>query len=278
MKEIMKNYKKDLILIGFLIIVCNLLNAIHPFIVKKTLDINFKSINIDKIILELIVAYITIHIAFAVFKNIRNILVNKTMAAILKSIREKLFNKVLNMKMASFDKYSSADLYTRLTSDVDNLFNLFFGLLNIVVNNIIYITFMVILMFFADVKLAVIGTVTIIVITIIVCIFTKILGNLDNKILKKRDKENKMFSELYNKNKITQLFKLQEKNIEKSNKLFDEELKLRRRYIFVHNFPYWLITIAQSVRYICTTRVCTKYRFRYISWKYLSCLKLHKGV
>ena len=198
MKEIMKNYKKDLILIGFLIIVCNLLNAIHPFIVKKTLDINFKSINIDKIILELIVAYITIHIAFAMFKNIRNILVNKTMAAILKSIREKLFNKVLNMKMANFDKYSSADLYTRLTSDVDNLFNLFFGLLNIVVNNIIYITFMVILMFFADVKLAVIGTVTIIVITIIVCIFTKILGNLDNKILKKRDKENKMFSELYN--------------------------------------------------------------------------------
>lgn len=211
MKEIIKKYRKNLTIIGFLIIVCNLLHSIHPFIVKKTLDIDFNLDNIDKIIFGLITTYITIHIVFALFKNIRNIIVNKTMAAILKSIREELFNKVLNMKMINFNKYSSSELYTRLTSDVENLFNLFSGLLNIVINNVIYIAFMVILMFFADVKLALIGTATIILITIIVCMFTRILGKLDNKILKKRDKENKMFSELYNKNKITQLFRLQEK-------------------------------------------------------------------
>ena len=53
--------------------------------------------------------------------------------------------------------------------------------------------------------------------------------------------ENREFSELYNKNKLTYLFKLQDKNISKMNDLFYSELKIRRKYIFTHHFPYWII-------------------------------------
>lgn len=247
MKEIIKNHIKALIGISILLIICNLLNAVHPYVIKQILDIDFQSINVEKIILGLIIAYVTIHILFALFKNLRNIVVNKVMVIILKEIREKLFEKVLNFKMITFNKYNSSELYTRLTLDVDNLFNLFFGTLNTIGNNVLYIIFMVIMMFIANVNLAIIGTITILIIAIITYFSTRVLGNIDNKILKKRDKENKMFSELYNKNKITQLFKLQEKNVEKSNNLFNEELKLRKRYIFIHHFPYWVITIVQAI-------------------------------
>lgn len=77
--------------------------------------------------------------------------------------------------------------------------------------------------------------------------FTKILGRLDNEILKKRDMENREFSELYNKNKLTYLFKLQDKNISKMNDLFYSELKTRRKYIFTHHFPYWIIAMIQAI-------------------------------
>ena len=103
------------------------------------------------------------------------------------------------------------------------------------------------MMFVANINLAIIGGITVFLISIIVYKFTKILGNLDNEILKKRDKEHKEFSELYNKSKLTYLFKLQNKNINKMNNLFYSELKIRRKYIFIHNFPYWIIAMIQAI-------------------------------
>lgn len=149
--------------------------------------------------------------------------------------------------MSTFNKYNSSELYTRLTSDVDNLFDLFFGFLYKILSNILYLAFMIIMMFVADINLAIIGAITVIIISIIVYKFTKTLGRLDNEILKKRDKEHKGFSELYNKNKLTYLFKLQNKNVDKMNDLFYSELKIRKKYIFIHHFPYWIITMIQSI-------------------------------
>lgn len=89
--------------------------------------------------------------------------------------------------------------------------------------------------------------ITVGLISFIVYKFTKILGNLDNEILNKRDKEHKGFSELYNKSKLTYLFKLQEKNINEMNDLFYSELKIRKKYIFIHHFPYWIIAMIQAI-------------------------------
>lgn len=242
-----KKYIKSIIVVSILLLICNLLSTVHPYILKQILDIDFSNTNIENIILKLIIIYVTIHMLLVILKNVRNILINKTICNILKDIRTKVFNKVLNFKMITFNKYNSSELYTRLTADIDNLFDLFFGLLYMVVNNILYIVFMVIMMFIANVNLALIGTITIFIITIVALKSAKVLGNLDNEILKKRDKENKQFSELYNKNKLTYLFKLQDKNIKDMDKLFYSELKTRRKYIFIHHFPYWILSIVQAI-------------------------------
>lgn len=160
-----------------------------------------------------------------IFKYIRDRLINTTICKILRDIRKTLFDKILNFKMKTFNKYNSSELYTRLTSDVDNLFDLFFGFLYDILSNIIYIAFMIIMMFVANIHLAIIGGITVLLICFVVYKFTKILGRLDNEILKKRDKEHKEFSELYNKSKLTYLFKLQNKNIDKANDLFYSGIK-----------------------------------------------------
>lgn len=84
-------------------------------------------------------------------------------------------------------------------------------------------------------------------IAIIAAYFARKLGKINNDVLKARDLENKEFSELYNKNKLTYLFKLQKNNVKKSDKLFLSELDSRKKYIVVHHFPYWLITLMQSL-------------------------------
>lgn len=247
MKEIVKKYIKQIIVISILLLACDFLSALPPYIVKQIVDIDFTSKDIIKTILFFICIYTSIHLGRLIFKYIRDVLINTTICKILKDIREMLFNKILNFKMITFNKYNSSELYTRLTSDVDNLFSLFFGFLYNILSNILYIVFMIIMMFVANINLAVIGAVTVLIISFVVYKFTRILGNLDNEILKKRDKEHKEFSELYNKSKLTYLFKLQNKNINKMNELFYSELKIRRRYIFIHHFPYWIIAMIQAI-------------------------------
>lgn len=46
---------------------------------------------------------------------------------------------------------------------------------------------------------------------------------------------------------MTYLYQLQEKNIKKSNDLFDEELKPRKKYIFVHSFTYWALILLEAL-------------------------------
>lgn len=247
MKKIIKKYIKSIIIIGILLLICDFLSALPPYIVKQVVDINFARADIMKTIILFICLYTSIHLGRLIFKYIRDVLINTTICKILKDIRKMLFNKILNFKMTTFNKYNSSELYTRLTSDVDNLFSLFFGFLYNILSNILYIVFMITMMFVANINLAIIGAITVVLISVIVYKFTRVLGGLDNEILKKRDREHKEFSELYNKNKLTYLFKLQDKNLNKMNDLFYSELKIRRKYIFIHHFPYWIITMIQAI-------------------------------
>lgn len=247
MKKIIKKYIKSIILVGVLLVICDFLSAIPPYLVKEVVDIDFTRKDIINLIIFYIFIYTSIHLGRLIFIYVRDVVINKTICKILRDIRKMLFDKILNFKMITFNKYNSSKLYTRLTSDVDNLFDLFFGFLYDILSNVFYIVFMIIMMFVANVNLALIGMITVALISFIVYKFTKVLGNLDNEILKKRDKEHREFSEIYNKNKLTYLFKLQNKNIDKMDNLFYSELKIRRKYIFIHHFPYWIITMLQAV-------------------------------
>lgn len=247
MKKIIKKYVKSIIFIALLLLICDFLSALPPYIVKQIVDIDFTREDIINTIVVFICIYISIHLGRVIFKYIRDVLINTTICKILRDIRKMLFDKILNFKMSTFNKYNSSELYTRLTSDVDNLFDLFFGFLYKILSNVLSIAFMIIMMFVANINLAIIGGIMVIIILFIVYKFAKTVGKLDNEILQKRDKEHKEFSELYNKNKLTYLFKLQSKNIDKVNDLFYSELKIRKKYIFTQHFPYWVIAMVQAI-------------------------------
>lgn len=126
MSKILKKYIKAIIVITMLLLACNFLSALHPYVVKQIVDVDFARNDIINIVLSFIFIYTLIHLTRLILKYIRDVLINTTICKILKDIREVLFNKILNFKMITFNKYNSSEIYTRLTSDVNNLFNLFF--------------------------------------------------------------------------------------------------------------------------------------------------------
>lgn len=247
MKNILKKNSKGVLGIMILLIFCNILNTIHPFVMKKVLDMDLISSNRISLFFKFFFLYAIIHILFLLFKNLRNHVINKTMANILKQLREKLFCHILQWDMTTYQKYNSSEIYTRLTADIENVSSLFLGTLQIVVNNMLYIIIMVAFMFVADVKLAVIGTIAILLTTIVSYVFTNQVAKSNQIILKKRDKENKQYSEMYHKHKLTYLFGLQDKTMKKIHTTLDEELVYRKKYIWYESFIYPLAIIIQAI-------------------------------
>ena len=247
MKSILKKNIKILFLVAFFLIVTNILSVTHPFVLKQILDINFNDTNIVIILRNLVILYITVHILLIISKDLRNTVINKAMSKIMRDLREKLFCHVLKWNMETYQKYNSSEIYTRLTADIDNVSALFLGTLQIVVNNILYIAIMVVFMFLADVRLAIIGCIAMIITAVISYIFTHQVAKANKQILNKRDKENRQYSEMYNKNKLTYLFGLQKNTSGKITKTLDEELVYRKRFIFVESFTYPLSVTIQAL-------------------------------
>lgn len=244
MRYILKKNAKILILVGISIIIVNILSASHPLVMKGILDID---ITAKDALMRLFLTYFIIHIILVLAKNARNSIINKAMSKILKDLREKLFCHILKWDMSTYQKYNSAEIYTRLTADIDNVSSLFLGTMQVVLNDVVYIITMVIFMFFADMKLAIIGSVAILLNAMVSYIFTHQVANCNKIILDKRDKENKQFSEMYNKNKLTFLYGLQKKNKDKIWQTLDEELVYRKKWIFDESFIYPLAITIQAI-------------------------------
>ena len=247
MKSILKKNAKILFLVALFLIITNILSVTHPLVLKQVLDINLNNSNIVTILRNFVILYIAVHILLIISKDLRNTVINKAMSKILRDLREKLFLHVLKWNMETYQKYNSSEIYTRLTADIDNVSALFLGTLQVLVNDILYIAIMVVFMFLADVKLAIIGCIAMIITAIISYIFTHQVAKANKQILNKRDKENRQYSEMYNKNKLTYLFELQKNTARKINRTLDEELIYRKRFIFVESFTYPLSTTIQAL-------------------------------
>ena len=247
MKSILKKNSKILCLVVFFLIITNVLSVTHPLVLKQILDIDFNDNNIVIILRNLAVVYIIVHIFLIISKDLRNTVINKAMSKILKDLREKLFCHVLKWNMETYQKYNSSEIYTRLTADIDNVSALFLGTLQVLVNDVLYIALMLIFIFLADIKLAIIGCMAMIIAAVISYIFTHQVAKANKQILNKRDKENRQYSEMYNKNKLTYLFKLQKNTAKKINKTLDEELFYRKKFIFIESFTYPLSTTIQAL-------------------------------
>ena len=244
MRYILKKNTKILILVGISIIIVNILSASHPLVMKGILDID---ITAKDALMRLFLTYFIIHIILVLAKNARNSIINKTMSKILKDLREKLFCHILKWDMSTYQKYNSSEIYTRLTADIENVSSLFLGTMQVVLNDVVYIITMVIFMFFADIKIAIIGSVAILLNAMVSYIFTHQIANCNKIVLDKRDKENKQFSEMYNKNKLTFLYGLQKKNKDKIWQILDEELVYRKKWIFDESFIYPLAITIQAI-------------------------------
>lgn len=246
MIKILNKNKKTIFSIIILLILINVLNVVAPYILKVIID-EFSQNIVIKRILVLVSIYLLVRISIILIKAVKNKKTNFVSNKMLSELRDTMLNKILAMKLETFNKFSSSDIYTRLTLDAENVKSLFSDSIPVVLNDILHILFMIMVMIIIDIKLALIGITIIVVIASYSYILINKLKKIDRVTLDKRDLENRQYSEDYNKSKLTKFFSLEEKNIEKIDNLLDEELENRFKYISVNSFLWPIGVFLESI-------------------------------
>ena len=246
MFQIINRNKKIIVLIIILLILINILNVIAPYILKLIIDEFSQNIEINRIMF-LVSIYLLARIGIILIKAVKNKKTNFVSNKMLSELRDTMLNKILAMKLETFNKFSSSDIYTRLTLDAENVKSLFSDNIPIVLNDILHILLMIIVMLIIDIKLALIGIIIITIIASYSYMLINKLNKIDKVTLDKRDLENRRYSEDYNKSKLTKFFSLEEKNIEKVDNLLDEELKNRFKYISLNSFLWPMGVLLESI-------------------------------
>ena len=200
-----------------------------------------------KSILIIVALYILTRVLIILVEVVRNKKTNLLSNKMLNELRSKIFNKVLSLKINDFEKFPSSDIYTRLTVDAENVKTLFSEDIPVILNDIVNIVFLFITMFIINTKLAFIGTIITIVFAINESLIIKKLKQIQKQTVKKRDLQNKEYSETYNKSKLTKFFSLEDKNINKVNKLLKEELKLRYKHIWIDSLPWPISVLVEAI-------------------------------
>ena len=244
--DVVKKYKKVIFLVLMFVIVVNILNILAPYLLKIIID-RFAENMLISSVLSILIGYILLRVAIIFIQYIKYKTTNKLSNDMLGDLRNKIFDKLIVMNMKTFTKFQSSDLYTRLTVDAENTKTLFSDNIPVIINDFLYILFIVIAMIIIDIKLSIIGITCIFIIGLYSFFIVKKLKKLQKITTIKRDLENQQYSENYNKSKLTRFFSLEKKNISKVNKLLDEELQNRYKYITVNSFLWPASVLLQAV-------------------------------
>lgn len=244
--DVVKKYRKTIFFVVVVVIIANIFNILAPYLLKVIIDEFAKNMVISSVI-SILICYVLLRIAIIIVQYIKDKTTNKLSNDMLEDLRNKIFDKLIVMNMKTFTKFQSSDLYTRLTVDAENTKTLFSDNIPIILNDVLYILFIMIAMMIIDIKLSIIGIASILLIAIYSFFLVRKLQGLTKKITIKRDLENQQYSENYNKSKLTRFFSLEKKNIHKVNTLLKEELKERYRYINYNSFLWPASVFLEAV-------------------------------
>ena len=236
MINIIKKNKKWIILILVLLMILSILDVLAPYLLKIIVD----ELSSNKLghILWILMAFVCTRVLIIIVQAIKNKVNNKVSNKMLSELRQSIFNTILSMNLKAFTKFQSSDLYLRSTVDAENVKSLFSDTVPKVLNDFIHALFMIVAMFIIDYKLAFVAMLTIITISVLSFFIIRNAQKAQKEVKLARDFQGREYSEGYNKSKLTKLFGLEEKNINKLNKHLNKELKGQYKEIFWNSFTY----------------------------------------
>ena len=249
-----RGYEKQTVGASLMIIIEGVLEILIPYLMTKLIK---QGIEVENPNLSAILTYGGLMILMAIFALVAGALCARLAAVagtgFAANLRNMLFRKVQDFSFANVDKFSSASIVTRLTTDVTNIQNLFTILIRMTVRNFII---MITAFFFAvavNAKLAIVFAVAIPLLAAILLFIMIKAHPMFEKMLTKLDLMNARVQENLIAIRVVKAFV---KGDDENVTFEDSAVALRKAQLAAERIVIWNNPLSQLIFYGAIIAVC----------------------
>lgn len=247
LKEV-KEYKKASFITPVFMILEVLMEMIIPYLMASIIDKGVNAGDIDHIYKVGVVMVVAA--AFGLFAGIGGGRFGaKASAGFAKNLREAMFNNIQTFSFANIDKYSTAGLVTRLTTDVTNIQNAYQMILRMFVRSPISLVCAMFMAFTINAKIASIYLVAVIVLGILLTFIMLHATQYFQQVFPKYDELNASVQENVSAIRVVKAYVREEQETEKFYKasLNIYKLFVKAERNIVYNMPLMQFTVYSCI-------------------------------
>ena len=228
MRPFWLNYLIALILTG-IVVVCDILN---PIVIGKSLaEIGEDNINFNKVILLFVIGII-LAISQSIVQYFQTMLLQHTGQNVVFKMRKEVFSHIQSLSHNQFNNIPVGTLVTRVSSDINVLFQLYTNVLVNIIKCIATMIGVLIAMFLLDVKLALIILCVFPIILTLTIVFRYFLRKIHSNVRTEVSNMNAFLSENISGMKVTQIFNQETKKYNEFNTVNTRLKKASLKEIF----------------------------------------------
>lgn len=249
-----RGYGRQSLGASFMIILEGVLEIMIPFYMTKLIN---EGIDVAVPNINIIIKYGALMLLMAVFALITGALCARLAAVagtgFAMNLRNMLFTKVQDFSFANVDKFSSASIVTRLTTDVTNIQNLYTMLIRMTVRNFIIMITAFVFAVAVNARLALVFAITIPLLAIVMFSIVLIAHPFFERMLKKLDLMNARVQENLIAIHVVKAFV---KGEDEKVSFNESALALKKAQLAAERIVIWNNPISQFIFYAAMVAVC----------------------
>lgn len=239
-----KQYKKVSLLSPLFAALEVVMEVLIPYITAQIIDKGIEGGDIGKVYL-----YGACMIVMAMFSLIFGVLAGKYAAnassGLACNLRESMYENIQRFSFANIDKYSTAGLITRMTTDVTNIQNAYQMIIRIAVRAPFMLISSMVMCFFIQPNLSMVFVVAIIFLAVILMFIVRMAMKVFDKVFKKYDGLNASVQENVSAIRVVKAYVREDHENEKFKKASGElyDLSVKAESIIAFNSPVMMLTV-----------------------------------
>ena len=243
-----KEYKKASVATPIFMIIEVILETLIPFLMASIIDDGVNKGNMGHIVKIGIVMFV-LAIGGLAAGVLGGVYGAKASTGLAKNLREGMFDKIQTFSFSNIDKFSTAGLITRLTTDVTNVQNAYQMLLRMCFRAPVCIIFAMFMAFMINARLAMIYLVAVIVLGTILFSIIKIVSPMFGRTFKKYDELNANVQENISGIRVVKAYVREKyensKFYNSSNNIYSMFIKIEK--ILILNSPVMMFTVYTCI-------------------------------
>ena len=239
-------YKSRFYLIVVLTLVLGILTPIRPYLIQYTLDEHvqygdyWNMVNVMLLIFGLLIVQ-------SIMQYVHTYISGRIAQFVIRDIRVKLYEHIINLRLKFFDKTPIGRLVTRTISDVETLADVFSEGLAAMASDLLQIVFILAFMFFTDWRLALVSLSTIPLMLLSTYIFKEKIKVAFNDVRNAVSNLNAFVQEHLTGMSMVQIFGSEKKEFRKFKEINKEHLDSNLKSVLYYSVYYPVAEIIAAM-------------------------------